>query len=287
MSATIATRRFDGATVSVIGTARSYYKPAFPEDGPDWRTSDTPLNDQGQALMGLNTLVVRTRSGVTVVDPASFAPDVTTIGGGSVLIPGPPLDVALAELQLDPAEVERVVVTHGHDDHFVGVLREDGGLRFPNAEHVFPQADWDDIVSRDMYNAEYAQSLLDPVREAGKLRLVSTDVDFGDGLSVLHTPGETRGHQCFRMQAGEEALYYVGDLFHFPIEVQQLRWPVTPRPREIVDELERSRVRVLEDAAGALRSTFLFTHGVFPGWGRAERDAAGSWVWRYEDLSAD
>src|SRR4051794_13943382 len=125
MSAAVATREFPGARVSVVEAARVYYAPTFPER-PDWRTPDTPINDRGQALQGLNSMVIQTDSGTTIVDPASFRPDETTLGGGSVLEPGPSLDASLAELDVDPTEVRRVVITHCHDDHLSGVLDEQG-----------------------------------------------------------------------------------------------------------------------------------------------------------------
>jgi glyoxylase-like metal-dependent hydrolase (beta-lactamase superfamily II) len=278
MSATIATRQFEHARVSVVQTALAWFAPQFPEE-PDWRTADTTVNDEGMALMGVNTLVIETGDGTVVVDPSSFRPDETTLGGGSILEPGRPLDAALDELGIEAGDVKLVLVTHGHDDHFNGVLGQHG-VRFANAEHLFPQADWDELVRGAGYNADEALRLLSPVADADRLRPVSGDVDLGDGLSLLHTPGETGGHQVVRLDVGDERLYFLGDLVHLPIEVRQLRWALTPRPDHVGDQLERSRTRVFEDAA-AKPSTLVFSHGLFPAWGTVDRSTAGSWVWRY------
>jgi glyoxylase-like metal-dependent hydrolase (beta-lactamase superfamily II) len=278
-STNIAARTLGDVRATVIQTGCVHFAPDYPPE-PDWRTEDgTVLDDDGQALMGVMSLVVEGSGRTVVVDPSTFRPEETTLGGGSLLEPGPPLDVALDEIGVVPADVDLVLVTHGHDDHFVGIV--DGeALRFPNADHYFPQADYDDIASGEMYNAELMRGLLAPVERAGKLHLVSGDVDLGDGLALMHTPGESRGHQVVRLDAGDERLYYLGDLVHLPIEVAQLRWPLTPRPEPIPDQIEQSRARVFVDA-GAKPSTLLFTHGRFPGWGVAERAGGDSWTWRY------
>ncbi len=281
MSTNIATRQFGQARVSVVQTARCRFQPSFP-NGEDWRTSDTVVDERGMALIDINVLVIETDAGAVIVDPSSFGPDDTTLGGGSIIEPGPSLDTALDQLGVDVNQVELVLVTHGHDDHFNGVL--DGErVRFPNAEHYFPRADWEllqeELSRGEGYNTGVKQRLLKPVQDAGRLRLVTGDLDLGDGLSLLATPGESPGHQVVRLDTGEERLYYLGDLAHFPMEFQELRAVIAPRP-DPVDVLEQSRIRVLEDAA-VKPSTLVFTHGLFPAWGVAERTSPSSWTWRY------
>jgi glyoxylase-like metal-dependent hydrolase (beta-lactamase superfamily II) len=135
-------------------------------------------------------------------------------------------------------------------------------------------------VSGAMYNHEHCRHLLEPLRAAGKLELVSGDVDLTEDLALMYTPGETRGHQVVRLQSGGKRLYYLGDLVHFPIQIEKPRWAVSPRSDETYDDFERSRARVWDDAASD-PSVIVFTHGTFPAWGRVERSALGSWNWRY------
>src|ERR1019366_9728445 len=98
MTPTTATRDIGDARVSVIQTGQCYFAPHYPP-GRDWITPDTPFDsDRRMALLGINSLVLQTRAGTVVVDPCSFRSDETTLGGGSILEPGPSLDASLAAL---------------------------------------------------------------------------------------------------------------------------------------------------------------------------------------------
>lgn len=131
-----------------------------------------------------------------------------------------------------------------------------------------------------MYNSDVGARILAPIEASGRLVLVPGDLEVDDDLAILHTPGETRGHQVIRLDVDRERLYYLGDLFHYPVEFEQLRWASGDKSSSALADFERSRTRVLTDAATA-DSTLVFTHGVFPAWGVADRQSTSAWVWRY------
>src|SRR5580704_232272 len=56
------------------------------------------------------------------------------------LAPGPDAPGALAAAGIDPETITHVVLTHLHWDHAGGLVREDGTLAFPRAEHVVGEA---------------------------------------------------------------------------------------------------------------------------------------------------
>src|SRR5438876_11673696 len=98
----IATRTLGDARATVIETCRVHFAPEYPPE-PDWRIEGTVLDDEGQAFMGVMALVLERNGCTVVVDPSTFRPDETTLGGGSLLEPGPPLDAALKQIGVAPA----------------------------------------------------------------------------------------------------------------------------------------------------------------------------------------
>jgi glyoxylase-like metal-dependent hydrolase (beta-lactamase superfamily II) len=246
---------------------------------PVWRTPDATASPDGSCVLGVNSLVVRDRERVVVIDPCVWDPTLTQVPGLAVdLVPGPDLTASLAALGIVPADVSDVVVTHGHSDHCNGLLDDAGALRFPDARVCFPRLDWDAFVQHDAGHEPGAvRALLTPVADAGLLDLYTGDYAATPWLTLLHAPGETPGHSVVRCESGGQRLYHLGDLMHLPAEFTHLDWVISGG-RDII-ALEAARRRVLADAAGC-DATFVFTHATFPAGGVVE-DTAAAPVWRY------
>jgi glyoxylase-like metal-dependent hydrolase (beta-lactamase superfamily II) len=275
-------KTFGNIEVSLIHAGYIHWGPKeFPGD---WRTPDLPLDAQGRAIMGVNTMVVRTAHALIVVDPVSIN-DTDSTAPWSEMIAGPPLSESFDELGIDPADVTHVVITHGHPDHYLGVLlepRAEGKLRFRNAEHYYPKADWDQFVANppdlpEGHSHRTAPKLMLPVERAGKVVLVEGDIELVDGVDLVHTPGETAGHQLVRIDTSEGLVIHVGDLFHLPVELANVTW--TALQREYPGLVE-SRLRVLNEAATD-DATVVLTHGRFPPWGTVRELAQDSYRWQY------
>jgi glyoxylase-like metal-dependent hydrolase (beta-lactamase superfamily II) len=260
----VSVRRLGSTEVAVVHAGSIHARPkGF--DGQAWQPG-ADVDEQGRAILGVNGMVIRTPDALVLVDPNSFASP-EEIPSAELTV-GPPLEAALDALTIDPADVTHVLVTHGHGDHFTGVL-DDGELRFANAEHLYPRADLRDDPA------------LQAAEAAGRLQLVDGDVEVADGITLLAAPGETAGHQVVRVESGGGRIYYLGDLVHVPCEVEHLDWCFSAG-RDL-DALEASRRRVFCDP-GEGEATFVFSHGRFPGWGRVV-PADDGWTWRYDECS--
>lgn len=139
-------------------------------------------------------------------------------------VPAPGLRDQLAAIGVGPADVDTVVITHPHFDHYcglidVGAAPDDDRLLFPNARHLLGRADGERLGA-DLNNpASPVGRALGLVDRAGLLDLVDGARDLGDGIRIVPTPGETPGHQAVRVESGGAALYVLGDLYHHPAEV--------------------------------------------------------------------
>jgi N-acyl homoserine lactone hydrolase len=120
---------------------------------------------------------------------------------------GPDETVAshLERLDIDPARVSRVVVSHLHFDHV-------GGLhQIPNATVVVQRAEWEAGFDEDL-SARYflRKKLFDLGHE---VQLIEGEHDlFGDGSVVcIPSPGHTPGHQSVRIRSAAGDHILVGD----------------------------------------------------------------------------
>jgi glyoxylase-like metal-dependent hydrolase (beta-lactamase superfamily II) len=130
-----------------------------------------------------------------------------------------PFDQQLRELDIDPAGVERVLMTHLHVDHTSGMRL------LPNARFTCASAEWAATKMRFASRAGYVRHHLP---EAARVDLIdfagtgphspygpferSLDL-LGDGsIRLLYTPGHTKGHVSIllRLEDGNEVLL-VGD----------------------------------------------------------------------------
>ncbi|MGH2458285.1 MAG: MBL fold metallo-hydrolase, partial [Chloroflexota bacterium] len=112
---------------------------------------------------------------------------------------------------------------------------------------------------------------LGTLERLGRLDLVEGDHEVAPGVSMLHAPGESAGHSVVRVHSGGESFYFLGDLFHHTCEVEHLDWISPGRDRDLA---RASRSRILAEATAG-RSTLVFSHRPFPGWGQVVRTGAG------------
>jgi glyoxylase-like metal-dependent hydrolase (beta-lactamase superfamily II) len=249
----------------------------------DWLTPDTDVDERGHSVIGVNGMIVRLGDALIAIDPTTLR-GVDDVAPLAVAEPGPTIEQALDRLAVDPDAVTHVLITHGHPDHFSAVLAgETDKPRFPNAEHIFPAADWQHFVESPgdwpvghLYSR--IPGLLRPVEAAGLLRLVEGDLEVLPGVTLLHTAGETDGHQVVRIETPAGPLYNLGDLVHLPAEFLRTGLALPGRDPGVVRE---GRMRVLGDAAAG-DAVVVYAHGRFPAWGTVDRLAPASFRWRYD-----
>lgn len=159
--------------------------------------------------------VIERPDGVTLFDaglPASMCdPEesylqvLRSVGLDVTMAPETTVTSCLEALDIDPAKVDRVVLSHLHFDH-AGGLRE-----LPNATVVIQRREWEAGFERDVAN-QY--NLRKRYFDLGhQVQLIDGEHDLFGDRSVVCVPsfGHTPGHQSLRVRtaAGEHIL--VGD----------------------------------------------------------------------------
>ena len=165
---------------------------------------------------------------------AQFNPLLLNTGGKLVLIDtgnGPQgggatvgrLIANLGWAGVKPADIDTVIISHFHGDHINGLRDDDGGLAFPNAEILVPQAEWafwmdDGEQSRA---AEGLQANFKNVRRVFKdidtrVRRYEWDKEIAPGITSVSTVGHTPGHTSFVVASGNAKLFVQADVTNHP-----------------------------------------------------------------------
>ncbi|MEP4038427.1 MBL fold metallo-hydrolase [Pseudophaeobacter sp.] len=137
-----------------------------------------------------------------------------------------PLDIqtSLRKIGIHPEDITRVILTHGHHDHFCGVWDLDReAANFPNARHILSAQDWGNgtlTATAQMADGSAANpGPLEKLWQMGLLDLDTCDPPLPPGVSLIDAAGETKGHRVVRISSNGQAFYFLADLFHVPAEL--------------------------------------------------------------------
>ncbi len=231
---------FPGATARDWDRARRVDPAAFGEDGT-WQ-------------LDFRCFAVRLPGGRYALVDAGVGPADSPAAGWAP-VPGHLL-ARLAAAGIRRADVELVVLTHLHEDHFGWSVSPDGVPTFPNARYVVQRTE---IAALEEANDEVVLGyVVDPLRRTGQLSTVEGRVCLaergGTRMTTEPTPGHTPGHQSVLLLGHRHRLVVTGDVL---VHAVQLVAPDVAYAYESdQDTARRTRRRLL---ATADRDTWLAT----------------------------
>jgi glyoxylase-like metal-dependent hydrolase (beta-lactamase superfamily II) len=192
---------------------------------------------------------VLTGGGRTILVDTGFDPQVGARRGRTC--DREPLD-ALADLDVDPEDVDTIVVSHLHYDH-IGNL-----AAFPRAELVVPRKELEfwtgPFADRHQFVAHVEPEEIARLAEAhrsGRVRLVDGTEQIQDGITAIVVGGHSPGQQVTVVATAGGDVVLTSDAVHFYEELE------ADRPFGVVADLELmygayDLVRELGKAPGAV-----------------------------------
>ena len=126
---------------------------------------------------------------------------------------------ALAAEGVSPEAVDRIILTHVHGDHALGLFEGDAAY-FPRARITVPATElayFTDDAARAATNEE-SQSVFDIAKKLVSVYAGRIDVFEGNeaypGITAIPFPGHTPGHTGYRLQTPEGETLLWGDTAH-------------------------------------------------------------------------
>lgn len=267
----VSTHQLGRATLSQINDGVGGWTPKLSAPEAEWRRALPQADANGLVENDHYTGLIRIGGANVLVDTGFDDPGPTSHFMPPRYRRTPGVTAGLATFGLKPEDVTHVVFTHFHGDHVAGSI-VDGRARFPNARHYIGRGDFEAATGRAGLEADQLGGL----HRLGLLELVDGDKPIVPGVTMLHAPGESPSHSVVRVQNGGLTAFYLGDLFHFPCEMEHLDW-VSPGRDPVATR--RSRERFLASAANT-NALVTYSHAAFPGWGRIVRRAGGACDWQ-------
>jgi glyoxylase-like metal-dependent hydrolase (beta-lactamase superfamily II) len=192
---------------------------------PVWE-KQAPPDDRGRIVMAMRALVIEADWGRMIVDCGAgnkLDAKRTDIFG---IDRTRNLDHTLSEAGVAPDEIDIVLPTHLHFDHFGGaVVRAPGGLlpRFPRARHVIRRGEWDDALHpHERSRGSYNQEDVAPLEATGLVDFFDDDREIAPGVRVVRACGHTAHHQVVFIESGGKTAVCAADVVPTAAHIQDL-----------------------------------------------------------------
>jgi glyoxylase-like metal-dependent hydrolase (beta-lactamase superfamily II) len=192
----------------------------------------------------------------------------TGTGSGGIIID------RIAKLGLAPNQIDAVLITHLHGDHFGGLLK-DGAAAFENAK-IYLSSNELEFFTQTNVN----QNVVDVLAHYGDSIITFTPGEMGStllellpGIYPIAAYGHTPGHTVFQLESGGNKLLVIGDLLH--VALVQFAHPEISATFDIDADAAAVTRRAVLDYAAANGIPLGGMHIVYPGIGNVTREGDG------------
>lgn len=229
--------------------------------------------------LAVNVLAMRIGDGFVLVDSGAgglFGPTLGKLSGN--------LDAA----GIERGKVKAVILSHGHGDHFGGLMDAEGKPTYPNAALYANKSEIDYWTgpSPDLSKlripeenkkvfAATARKYLTAFKDRMEVVTPGQKI-LGGSVEIVAAPGHTPGHIALQVVSGNEALLHVADTVHH--HVLMFAHPEWTSAFDSDPQLAAATRKKVFERTAYDRARVLAYHLPFPGLGHV-RTAKGGFEW--------
>jgi glyoxylase-like metal-dependent hydrolase (beta-lactamase superfamily II) len=231
------------------------------------------------ALMAFESLPLSYRMSSTPIYVRSDGRHIlidTGIGEGQLPDDGHLLADLAAE-GITPDQIDTVIITHLHFDHFGGLRRADESATFPNAHVYVAQEDWTYWVESGKAPAPRVELIKAVFSQyEGRVHFYRSGQTLAPGITAQALPGHTPGHHGMLIESNGKRALHIVDTLHVMMQMQN----PDLSPIYDIDPVQSAHTRrvILERAANEHLLIFMY-HLPFPGIGYVARKGE-AFVWQ-------
>ena len=180
----------------------------------------------------------------------------------------------MEKLGVKPDQVDTILITHLHGDHFGG-LQKDGKALFPKAKIYLDtkELDFNTKIQVNQGAVDALNAYGSNVVSFDALPLGPVSKEIIPGISAVASYGHTPGHTAFLVESGSEKFLIAGDFLH--IALVQFPRPDISATYDSDQKAAADSRRQIMDYAAKNKIPVGGMHVVYPAVGYIEADGAG------------
>ncbi|NOR45253.1 MAG: MBL fold metallo-hydrolase [Candidatus Delongbacteria bacterium] len=169
----------------------------------------SPSSFSSSTKLGVSCLLIKKSNKYILIDTG---PGIFNTDENKYLMEYPrQLLVKLNDLNIQPAEINTVILTHFHFDHCGGCINTAGEPIFNNAIHSIQKKEVEYSKDNPEFS-KYALPFFNTLNEYGLLKVIDGDILIENSIELISSPGHTAGFQYVKFVINNQNYVFPGDI---------------------------------------------------------------------------